>query len=200
VRRPRAKGWAFYVNPRRADKRGFTESFFKKGKLNMKEVIESLATSGDSADRPTAKPPFRLRRILAPTDFSANSEKAVHYAIQLARLVGAELTLLHVVPEPSALDYTMQGIPVDEIQGWKEEAAAKLADELAKAKLAYQEVDSALTMALHPRDEIVRAATSLGADLLVLSTHGYTGWKHALFGSDAEKILEHAPCPVVVIR
>jgi universal stress protein A len=166
----------------------------------MKEVIESLATSEDSTNRPTAKPLFRLRHILAPTDFSAHSEKAVQYAIQLARFVGAKLTLLHVVPEPSALDYTMQGIPVDEIQGWKDEAAAKLANELAKAKLDYQEVDSSLTMALHPRDEIVRAATALPADLIVLSTHGYTGWRHALFGSDAEKILEQAQCPVLVIR
>ena len=166
----------------------------------MKEVIEGLATSADRTDQPSAQPPFRLKRILAPTDFSANSEKAVHYAIQLARFVGARLTLLHVVPEPSALDYTMQGIPVDEIQGWKEEAEAKLANELAKAKVDYQEVDSILTMALHPRDEIVRAAASLGADILVLSTHGYTGWRHALFGSDAERILEQAPCPVLVIR
>jgi universal stress protein A len=166
----------------------------------MKEVIDSLATSGEPADQPTAIHPFRLRRILAPTDFSANSEKAVQYAIRLARLVGAKLTLLHVIPEPAALDYTMQGIPVDEIQGWKDEAETKLASELARAKLAYQEVDSALTMALHPRDEIVRAATQLPADLLVLSTHGYTGWRHVLFGSDAEKILEHAPCPIVVIR
>jgi nucleotide-binding universal stress UspA family protein len=55
-------------------------------------------------------------------------------------------------------------------------------------------------IALHPRDEIVRAATDLSADLLVLSTHGYKGWRHVLFGNDAEKILEHAPCPVLVIR
>src|SRR4029077_2482616 len=126
-----------------------------------------LATSGGPADQPTAKPPFRLSRILVPTDFSANSEKAVQYAIQLARLVGAKLTLLHVVPEPSALDYTMQGIPVDEIQGWKKEAEEKLTDQVAKAKLEYKNVDSIQTMALHPRDEIVRAATDLSADLLV---------------------------------
>jgi nucleotide-binding universal stress UspA family protein len=168
----------------------------EKGPFAMKEVIEGPVTSV----RPASKPAFRLRRILAPTDFSANSEKAVCYAIQLARLVGARLTLLHVVPEPSALDYTMQGVPVDEIKGWQEEADAKLANELAKAKLDYHDVDSSLTVALHPRDEIVRAAGSLPADLLVLSTHGYTGWKRALFGSDAEKILEHAPCPVLVIR
>jgi universal stress protein A len=162
----------------------------------MKEVIEAPATSG----RSTSNLPFRLRRVLAPTDFSPNSEKAVQYAIQLSRLVGAELTLLHVVPEPSALDYTMQGVPVDEIQGWQEAAKSRLADRLAKAKLEYQQVNSVLTLALHPRDEIVRAAASLPADLLVLSTHGFTGLKHLLFGSDAEKIVEHAPCPVLVIR
>jgi nucleotide-binding universal stress UspA family protein len=165
----------------------------------MNEVIDNPATSKDPPGQPSSKP-FSLRQILAPTDFSQNSEKAINYAIELARLVGAKLTLLHVVPEPSALDYTMQGIPVDEIQAWQKEAEEKLADQLAKAKLEYQNVDSIQTTALHPRDEIVRAATSLSADLLVLSTHGYKGWKHLLFGSDAEKILEHAPCPVVVIR
>jgi universal stress protein A len=162
----------------------------------MKEVIEGSAASG----RLTSKSPFRLRHILAPTDFTQNSEKAVHYAIQLARLVGAELTLLHVVPKPSALKYTMQRVPVDEIQGWHGGARTRLADKLAKAKLEYQHVNSFLTMALHPRDEIIRAAGSLPADLLVLSTHGYTGWKHVLFGSDMHQILEHAPCPVLVIR
>jgi universal stress protein A len=172
------------------------DDHLEKGKLPMKEVIESSATTA----QPTQKPAFRVGRILAPTAFSATSENAVRYAIQLARLVGAELTLMHVVPEPSALDYTMQGVPVDEVEGWKKEAEAKLADQLAKAKLEYQHVNSILTMALHPRDEIVRAATSLAFDLLVLSTHGYTGWKHLLFGSDAEKILEHAPCPVLVVR
>ncbi len=40
----------------------------------------------------------------------------------------------------------------------------------------------------------------ISADLLVLSTHGYTGWKHLLFGSDAENILQHAPCPILVVR
>src|SRR6266436_3986234 len=142
----------------------------------MSEGIDNPATSKDSLSQPASKSFSTLRHILAPTDFSPNSEKAVNCAIQVAKLVGAKLTLLHVVPEPSALDYTMQGIPVDEIQGWKDEAETKLASELARAKLAYQEVDSALTMALHPRDEIVRAATQLTADLLVLSTHGYTGW------------------------
>jgi len=63
-----------------------------------------------------------------------------------------------------------------------------------------EEVESVKRIALHPRDEIVQAASDLSADLLVISTHGYTGWKHLLFGSDAEIIIEHAVCPVLVVR
>jgi nucleotide-binding universal stress UspA family protein len=61
-------------------------------------------------------------------------------------------------------------------------------------------VQSPVSSKFHPRDEIVRAAIDLSADLLVISTHGHSGWKHFLFGSDAEKIVEQAPCPVVVVR
>jgi nucleotide-binding universal stress UspA family protein len=166
----------------------------------MKQVIETPPPSENSVGQSSTKSRLGLRHILAPTDFSENSEKAVDYATQLAKLVGAKLTLLHVVPEPSALDYPMEGIPAEEIEAWHKAAAAKLADQVAKAKLDYEQVDSLLTTALHPRDEIVRAATDLWADLLILSTHGYKGWRHVLFGSDAEKILEHAPCPVLVVR
>jgi nucleotide-binding universal stress UspA family protein len=170
----------------------------RKDKLDMSEGIDNPATSKESLSQLPSQSPSALRHILAPTDFSPNSEKAVNCAIRVAKLVGAKLTLLHVVPEPSALDYTMQGIPFDEIQGWQKEAEEKLTDQLAKVKLEYQNVDSMQAVALHPRDEIARAATDLSVDLLVLSTHGYKGWRHLSFGSDAET-LEDAPCPVLVI-
>src|SRR6202007_2163654 len=94
---------------------------------------------------------FQFSHFVAPTDFSPNSEKAVDYAIQLARRLGAKLTLLHIVPEPSAVDYSMEGFSIQEIQGWKEEAKKRLADELARAKLQYQDVDAIQGSALHPR-------------------------------------------------
>ena len=166
----------------------------------MKTVIEKLTPKEVSSGRPDPILPFTLKRILAPTDFSQNSEKAVSYAVQLAKLVGAKLTLLHVVPEPSALDYTMEGIPARDIAAWQREAKKLLADELSRAKLEYEDVDSVQTTALHPSDKIVEVATSLAADILVLSTHGYKGWKHMLLGSHAEKILKDAPCPVLVVR
>jgi len=124
----------------------------------------------------------------------------VNYAIQLARRLGAELTLLHVVPEPSAVDYSMEGISIQEIQRWEEKAEKTLGDVLARARLQYPEIDALQVTALHPRDQIVQAVTDLSADLMVISTHGYTGWKHFLFGSDAEKIVQQVRCPVLIVR
>jgi nucleotide-binding universal stress UspA family protein len=166
----------------------------------MKNVIERVSTPESSAGQKVNAPKFGFGRILATTDFSPNSDKAVDYAIQLAKRLGAKLTLLHVVPEPSALDYPIEGISSEEIKGWQQAAEKRLAEQFARAKLAYEEVESVQRTALHPRDEIVQAASELSADLLVISTHGYTGWKHLLFGSDAEIIIEHATCPVLVVR
>jgi nucleotide-binding universal stress UspA family protein len=124
----------------------------------MKEPTGTLATKEGSPSETPGSGDFCFSRIMAPTDFSPNSEKAVDYAIQLARRLGAKLTLLHIVPEPSAVDYSMEGFSIQEIQGWKEEAKKRLADELARAKLQYQDVDAIQGSALHPRDKIVRTA------------------------------------------
>jgi nucleotide-binding universal stress UspA family protein len=166
----------------------------------MKASIETSSDAEVATTQPVQTPKFTFNHILAPTDFSPNSDSAVEYAVQLARRLGAKLTLLHIVPEPSALDYPMEGIPAEEIEGWKKEAEKRMADQLARAKFQYQEVDSVQRTALHPRDEIIGIARELSADLLVISTHAYTGWKHFLFGSDAEKIIEHACCPTLVVR
>ena len=166
----------------------------------MNQVIDTSPIPRDTPVQSAVSSKFQFSRFVAPTDFSPNSDKAVNYAVQLARRLGAKLTLLHVVPEPSALDYSIEGISRQEIEGWEAEAEKRLAQELARAQVEYTNVESVQVTALHPRDQIVQAATDLAADLLVISTHGYTGWKHFLFGSDAEKIVEHAPCPVVVVR
>jgi universal stress protein A len=166
----------------------------------MNQVIDTLTTRQELADQSFGSMKVKLSHLLAPTDFSPNSEKAVDYAVQLARRLGAKLTLLHVVPEPGALDYSMEGVSIQEIQEWEKEAEIKLTEQLARAQLEYEAVEALRVSALHPRDEIVRVAMDLSADLLVISTHGYTGWKHFLFGSDAEKIVQHAPCPVLVVR
>jgi universal stress protein A len=147
----------------------------------------------------TSSTSFRLTHILAPTDFSDHSERAVNYAVNLAQRVGARLTLVHIVPEVSALDYTMGGISGPDVEGWREAAKKMLADHVAGAKQAGAEVESVLGTALHAHEGILDIAKQISADLIVLSTHGYTGWKHFLFGHKAEKIVQHAPCPVLIV-
>ena len=51
-----------------------------------------------------------------------------------------------------------------------------------------------------PFEEICRSAKTVGADMIVLTTHGYTGLKHVWLGSTAERVVRHAPCPVLVVR
>jgi nucleotide-binding universal stress UspA family protein len=139
-------------------------------------------------------------RILAPTDFSLRSEAALDYAVKLARRMHGQLTILHVLPEPSGFDYTMNGFALGEWEQVKEEAKNNLAAAVARAKRTFLEVDAKFRFGPDLRQEILRTAKEISADLLVLSTHGYTGWKHLLFGSDAEKIIEQAPCPILVVR
>jgi len=83
---------------------------------------------------------------------------------------------------------------------WEEKAEKTLAEVLARATLQYPEIDALQVTAIHPRDQIVQAVTDLSADLMVISMHGYTGWKHFLFGSDAEKMVQQVRCPVLIVR
>src|SRR6266481_3628346 len=127
----------------------------------LKQVIDTLTTPEDLAAQSSGSLKFNFSHLVAPTDFSPNSERAIDYAVQLARRLGAKLTLLHVVPEPSALDYSMEGVSVQEIQEWEKEAEIKLSEQLARAQLEYEAVDALRFSALHPRDEIVRVAMEL---------------------------------------
>ncbi|MGA7129053.1 MAG: universal stress protein [Chthoniobacterales bacterium] len=165
----------------------------------MSEAINVLNHVPDHSRRSDNRQ-FKFKRILVATDFSPNALQAVNCALQLAKGLGAHLTILHVVPEPSALNYPMEGIPSAEIAGWQREAAKRLSQQVEAARRQYLKVDSIQRTAISPRDEIVKVASDLPADLLVLSTHGLTGWQHFLLGSYAEKILEHAPCPTVVVK
>ena len=153
-----------------------------------------------SARKPLVPRKFGFGQILAPTDFSENSAIAVDYAVELSRRLGGQLTLLHIVPEPSALDYTMGGFPPGEWEQAQEEASKKLDQELARTRATYERVDSLLRTGLGLHQQIVGAVRDTSADLVVISTHGYTGWKHFLFGSDAEQFLHEIPCPIVVVR
>lgn len=147
----------------------------------------------------------QIQRILVPVDFSTGAEAATSYALLLARSLQASITLLHVVAIPPS----MVGIvPGGSIEG---DLAANMADarshlealaEAARAELA--PADSGIVISA----EVVSApaaaeailAHAHGFELIVMGTHGRTGWSHFVLGSVAETVLRSARCPVMTIR
>jgi nucleotide-binding universal stress UspA family protein len=141
-----------------------------------------------------------FNEILVPTDFSSRSIRALTYAVELARKLGAHLTLLHVVPAPYAIDYTLGGIPNGEWETVRHQADEKLAVALRRAWIRYERVDPLVRVGADLHEEIAGAIREVGATLAVLSTHDYKGWERLLHGSDTDELLFKLPCPVLVVR
>ena len=81
----------------------------------MSEATDTLQRLPDLAGQFHNEKKFGFDCILVATDFSPNSLRAVKYSVQLTKRLGARLTILHVVPEPSVLNYPMEGIPPEEV-------------------------------------------------------------------------------------
>ncbi len=147
--------------------------------------------------RPSA---FRLRKILVPLDFSNLANDALPYATLLAAKLGAEVILLHVV-EKFPIDYLLGGgltnevfVPMMKQAEADLEGIAQSLDDLAKFKISTSVREGS------PYEEICHAAKALEVDLVVLTTHGYTGLKQFWLGSTAERVVRHSPCPVMSVR
>lgn len=141
-----------------------------------------------------------IKKILMPTDFSPASRKALDYAPCFADNFGSEVTLLHVL-EP-ATSTTFAGLPAapafcETKMADAEENLRALASSLRTAGVARARWTMRTGVATH---EIVEGAKELDVDLIVIATHGYTGWKHFAIGSTAERVARAAPCSVLVVR
>lgn len=138
-----------------------------------------------------------VKKILVPIDFSADSVRAAQHAVELCRLFGAELRLLHVI-----------GIEFLAIQGdipiWIRdlEDVKKIELNLCKERLKPFNIKTTSQVTLgigSPWSTICDDAKKNSIDLIVLSTHGRTGAKRLLLGSVAENVVRHSTCPVFVL-
>ena len=139
------------------------------------------------------KSAFQLKKILVPLDFSDCSKKALEYAVAFAQQFGAELILLHVV-EPYPAVPEMAPYDVEDIQDGRRELEA-----------LRKQIPGTLTSSVAlrkgtPLVEIAAAAEDFGSDLIIISTHGHKGLARMFLGSTTEKIVRHAPCPVLIVR
>ena len=134
-------------------------------------------------------------------DFSGKSRQALKAAVPLAEHYGGKISLIHAVE------------PVYRAAAFPGEMGITSVDTRQVVEACEEEL-SALARKLVPRDllgetmvrtgrayvEIINAADELEADLIALSTHGYTGLKHVMLGSTAEHVVRHAHCPVLTLR
>ena len=141
---------------------------------------------------------FHIRKILVPVDFSEHSQKALRYALAFAAQFGAAVTLVHIVEQmvyPGDWMYPPLAAP-DFSADKHAEMIKRLRALDAKSGVKTQHV---VRMG-RAWQEVIEIAREQKADMIILATHGYTGLKHALLGSVAEKIVRHAPCPVLSVH
>lgn len=141
---------------------------------------------------------FQIKRILVPVDFSEHSQKALRYALAFASQFGAEVALVHIVEQmvyPGDWMYPPLAV-TDFATEKREQVIAKLRalDEGSGVKTHH------IVRLGRAWQEVIEIAKEMKSDMIILATHGYTGLKHVLLGSVAEKILRHAPCPVLSVR
>ncbi len=143
------------------------------------------------------------RRILWPTDFSPLAKVALPHALRLAGESGAELVVLHVLPSTVLFAAPeISGAVWDRLERENRAVGAaqlRRVTEQVKARGPKIRVHSVLAQGV-PFDQILRAASRLRCDLIVIATHGRTGLRHIVMGSVAENVVRRAPCPVLTVR
>ncbi len=141
-----------------------------------------------------------IRRILVPTDFTETSDRALDWAIELAKRLGASITVMHTYEIPVVGFPDGAIIATPEIAGRISEASRSALDAtMARIKSRGVPTESLLREGV-PWEEINSAAEAVQADLVVIGTHGRRGLTRALLGSVAENVVRTANRPIVTIR
>ena len=136
-----------------------------------------------------------LRRLLVPVDFSDHSQKALESARELADRFDASLVLLHVLQQvatPSSLGVSFPSLANPEVHQRARDLLEKMVQDLPGTEVHV--VDGL------PAHEIVEFAGNREIDVIVIATHGLTGFERFLMGSVTEQVLRLAPCPVFTVK
>ena len=141
----------------------------------------------------------RIRKILAPTDFSDLSKVGIRYALEMARDISAEVLVYHAIDvgEPWMNRRTQVSLHRNILEESRRLLDRFLAENFADC-IDLVEVRQVVEFGT-PNKNIVEEAATEGVDIIVISTHGRTGIDHLILGSVTEKVVAHAPCPVLVV-
>lgn len=169
-------------------------------------------------------PKVEVRKILYATDLSENARFAFAYAVSLARLYGAGMVLLHVLPEvPESLDAHVEGyISADQWQAIKQRHFNEAKETLTRKRMDHvvirevldkfckeatagtggRQSDAADTVVLwgNPVEQILLQAAERNCDLIVMGTHGHGTLADVMIGSTARRVIRRSKIPVLVVR
>ena len=153
-----------------------------------------------------------INHILVPTDGSKGAIKAAAYAGELAKVLGANVTILYVQSDENLLASAWgagefyEGVPggmkpVDEIREVMEKKVRE--KELPETSSALGEVNAEpqlVTVWGHPAEAIVKYAKENAVDLVVMGSHGRSGIKKAFLGSVSQAVANQVACPVTIVK
>jgi nucleotide-binding universal stress UspA family protein len=143
-----------------------------------------------------------IARIVVPVDFSAHADRAIEYAVTFGKQFGACVELFHVVEDPFASGGWGSEVYVPDLDGLRERAMeeARIRLEARRSTIPAGSLPLVATVRMgHVAQTIVDYAKDVGADLIVMGTHGRTGLAHLIIGSVAERVVRLAPCPVLTV-
>jgi nucleotide-binding universal stress UspA family protein len=143
-----------------------------------------------------------IKNILCPTDFSEPSYEALSVANELATHFGAELYLLHVVaPVPQVVaNVGPSAFNINTYRMELEKDARTQLDGLIKENISQEILAHSIVTHGNPAERILQITADKDTmDLVVIATHGKSGWRHTLFGSVAERVVRLSPIPVLTI-
>ncbi len=148
-----------------------------------------------------------MKSILVPTDFSEQAENALDFAAQIAEKNGAKVILLHVLEHPSDNAFNTMGIatkdndPMDNIYMIKMMEAAKTKMEEIVADDAYEKINLEYNIIIgRPFEQITKTLADNDCDLVVMGTTGSSGFEEMLVGSNTERVVRRAHCPVISVK
>lgn len=145
-----------------------------------------------------------IHTILCPIDFSESSLEALAIAVELGEHFASEVYVLHVLelqPTPAILDPLSGAVSVAALH--RSELEGNIRRVMEDVVQKYENRSVTMTSLIEDgaaAQKIVQCAQSIGADIIVISTHGRTGWRRFIYGSVAEEVIRTAACPVLSTR
>jgi len=141
---------------------------------------------------------FNIKRIAVPTDYSASANVALEYAIEMAKKFSSDIALIHVLEEGA---YAGIFSPSDKTEYvLREKAQLRLQEEAHRLEREHGIKVSQQVRSGRIYDQIIEAASDAEADIIVMGTHGVSGWAEFFAGSNAFRVVTQAACPVLSIQ